>query len=384
MTDYLIKRFVPNYEKIDDINVRTRYGFLSGTVGIIINLILCTVKMVMGILSGSISIVGDAIHNLADGGASVVTMLGFKMASRPADQEHPFGHGRIEYIAGLIIAMAIILIGFELLKVSVEKIINPEEIVSSPYTIVILTLSVIFQLWLGLFNKGLGERINSKAMMAASVDSLSDCAATVVVIICQVLHFFSGIDLDAQAGVVVALFILHSGWGAARDTLQPLLGEPPDPEFIRGIRCSVLHEPRFIGVHDLMVHNYGPGRVFVSLHVEVPSTMNIMEAHDIVDDLEDRLGEEFNAAFTVHMDPIVVDDPRLNKLKDDLRMVAEAIDPRMSVHDVRLVSNGKLVLDVAAPYSCRLSDSEIINWIKKEMDCREPGCRLVIKVDRMS
>lgn len=383
MTDYLIKRFIKDYEKIDNIRVRTQYGFLSGIVGIIVNLVLCGVKLTIGFLSGSISIIGDAIHNLADGGASVVTMLGFKLASRPADQEHPFGHGRIEYVAGLIIAMAIILIGVELMKSSIEKIITPEEVVSSPEAIGILILSVILQLWLGLFNRGLGKRINSTAMMAASTDSLSDCVATVVVIACQIIHYLYGMDFDAQAGVVVALFILHSGWDAASDTLQPLLGQPPEPEFIRGIRCAALRNSDIIGIHDLIVHNYGPGRVFVSFHAEVDANMDIMSAHDIVDKMEEQLSNEFKAVFTIHMDPTVTDDPLLNHLKEILSKVIAAADPLMTFHDARLTSSGKLVFDVSAPYSCHMTDNEIISFIKEEMKLQDVDSKMYIRVDRV-
>lgn len=384
MTDYLIRRFIKNYDKIDDSRVRNSYGFLSGTVGIVVNLILCAIKMAIGIFSGSISIIGDAVHNLADGGASIITMFGFKLASTPADQEHPYGHGRIEYVAGLIIAGAIILIGVELLKTSIEKIITPEEVVSSPETIAILIFSVILQSWLGFFNRGLGKRINSPAMLAAAKDSHSDCVATIVVIACQILHYVMGIDLDAQAGVVVALFIMHSGWEASMDTLQPLLGEPPKPEFIRNIRRTVLQEKEILGVHDLMVHNYGPGRVFVSLHAEVPATMSLLTAHEMIDKLEERLRSVFNAVFTIHIDPMVTDDPELNSLKRDIRTIVRAIDPLMSIHDMRLTAGKKFVFEISASYNCMMTDKEIMDFIREEMAKRQPGYKLSMRIDRIS
>lgn len=383
LTDVLIKRFVKNSEQINDATVRTSYGYLSGGVGIMVNVILCLIKLFIGFVSGSIAIIGDAIHNLADAGASVITILGYRMSAKPADPEHPFGHGRIEYIAGLIIAGAILVIGIELLHSSVEKMLNPEPMDTSVTVIVILAMSLMLQLWLGLFNRGLGKRIDSPAMLAAATDSLSDCVATFVVIICLIVDLTTGHDFDGMAGIVVALFIIHSGWGAARDTLQPLLGEPPDPEFVRAITRRTLEEKQILGVHDVIVHNYGPGRIFVSLHAEVPSDMSLMEAHNIIDSLEESIREEFKVSMTVHVDPMVVGDPLQNEIKEKLYHIVACVDPLVTFHDFRLTSSGRILFDLAVPYNCTFTDERIIEMVEEDIRKEYPDKEVTIQIDRL-
>ena len=382
MIDFIVRRFIKNSEEINDVKVRTQYGYLSGGVGIAVNVILCCVKMFIGYLCGSIAIIGDAVHNLADAGASVITIFGYHLSAKPADPEHPFGHGRIEYVAGLIIAAAILIIGVELMRSSVEKILYPEPMAATLEIVIILTASLLLQLMLGLFNRGLGKKIDSPAMLAAATDSLSDCVATFVVIICLVVNLTLGHDFDGMAGIVVALFIIHSGWGAAKDTLQPLLGEAPDPEFVRSITRRVLEEKKIIGVHDVIVHNYGPGRIFVSLHAEVPANMTLLDAHNIIDKLEQSISEEFKVSMTVHVDPMVEDDPIQNEIRNRLYHILAAIDPLFTFHDFHLTASGCIVFDVAVPYSCKLEDERVVSMLTEDISQSYPQYQLHIKVDR--
>jgi len=382
MIDFIVRRFIKNSEEINDVKVRTQYGYLSGGVGIAVNVILCCVKMFIGYLCGSIAIIGDAVHNLADAGASVITIFGYHLSAKPADPEHPFGHGRIEYVAGLVIAAAILIIGVELMRSSVDKILYPEPMAATLEIVIILTASLLLQLMLGLFNRGLGKKIDSPAMLAAATDSLSDCVATFVVILCLIVNLTLGHDYDGMAGIVVALFIIHSGWGAAKDTLQPLLGEAPDPEFVRSITRRVLEEKKIIGVHDVIVHNYGPGRIFVSLHAEVPANMTLLAAHNIIDKLEQSISEEFKVSMTVHVDPMVEDDPIQNEIRNRLYHILAAIDPLFTFHDFHLTASGCIVFDVAVPYSCKLEDERVVSMITEDISQSYPQYQLHIKVDR--
>ena len=383
MIDFIARQFIKDSENINDVKVRTQYGYLSGGVGIAVNVLLCCVKMFIGYISGSIAIIGDAVHNLADAGASVITIFGYQLSAKPADPEHPFGHGRIEYVAGLIIAAAILIIGVELMRSSVEKLLTAEPMEASLEVVIILTISLALQLLLGLFNRGLGEKIDSPAMLAAATDSLSDCVATFVVILCLIVNLVMGLDYDGYAGIVVALFIMHSGWGAAKDTLQPLLGQAPDPEFVRSITRRVLEEPEIIGVHDVIVHNYGPGRIFVSLHAEVPANMTLLDAHGIIDKLEQAIGDEFKVSMTVHIDPMVENDPVKKEIKNKLYHVLASIDPLFTFHDFHLTASGCIVFDVAVPYSCKLGDERVVCMIEEDIHQAYPQYQLKIRIDRL-
>lgn len=383
MIDFIARQFIKDSENINDVKVRTQYGYLSGGVGIAVNVLLCCVKMVIGYISGSIAIIGDAVHNLADAGASVITIFGYQLSAKPADPEHPFGHGRIEYVAGLIIAAAILIIGVELMHSSVEKLLTAEPMEASLEVVIILAISLALQLLLGLFNRGLGKKIDSPAMLAAATDSLSDCVATFVVILCLIVNLVMGLDYDGYAGIVVALFIMHSGWGAAKDTLQPLLGQAPDPEFVRSITRRVLEEPEIIGVHDVIVHNYGPGRIFVSLHAEVPANMTLLDAHGIIDKLEQAIGDEFKVSMTVHIDPMVENDPVQNEIKNKLYHILASIDPLFTFHDFHLSASGCIVFDVAVPYSCKLDDERVVCMIEEDIQQAYPQYQLKIRIDRL-
>ena len=315
MIDLLLKRFIKDYDKTKNPEVRTRYGVFAGIVGIICNLILFLAKIIAGVLTASVSIMADAVNNLSDAGSSIVTLIGFKLAGKPADYEHPYGHGRIEYISGFIVSGAIIIMGFELLTTSFRKILHPTPLEVSVSSLIILVLSILMKMWMAKFNKYLGNKVDSAAMKATATDSLSDCVATSVVLIGVLLTLFSDINIDGIAGVVVAVFVILAGFGAAKDTLQPLLGQPPTKEFVQELENIVLQDKHIIGVHDLIVHNYGPGRVYASLHAEVPANMDMMEAHDYIDMAERRVEKHMKCFISIHMDPVVTDDEVINHLR---------------------------------------------------------------------
>lgn len=383
MTDFLINKFIANNKEISDINIRLKYGNLSGGIGIMMNLILFGIKAAIGILSGSISIMGDAVNNLADAGSSVVTMFGFKLSAKPADPEHPFGHGRFEYLAGLIISITIIVIGIELLKSSIDKVMNPAPLDTSELSIIILSLSVAAKLWFGLFNRKLGNLINSPALRAAGRDSLSDCLVTTVVIACMVLYYFTGINLDAEAGAIVSLFVVHSGWAAAKDTLQPLIGEPPSQEMVWNIKHRVLENKKIHSIFDLVVHNYGPSRCYISCRIEICNELTLVEAHRLVDNLEKQLSKEFNAIFTIHIDITQEENEEIHHLKTLLRRSVRAINPLSSIYDLDIPEKNKACFYIMVPYDCTFCDEAISEIVRKDMAIACPGYELDISVKRV-
>ena len=385
MTDFLVRHFIADAAAVDRPAVRKQYGMLSGSVGICVNVLLFTVKLTIGLLSGAISIVADALNNLSDAGSSIVTLLGFRLAAKPADPEHPFGHGRIEYLTGLFISVVIILVGFELFRTSVTKIFHPETLKVDGMMIVILGLSILAKLWLGHFYRSLGNRINSAAIAAAAADSLSDCVATSVVLIGIAVDFFIGVNIDGIAGILVAAFILYSGWEAAKGTIQPLLGEAPDTELVKGIEDIVLATSNIIGVHDLIIHNYGPGRVFVSLHAEIPASMDILKAHEMIDGLEVRLHAAFHIDATVHMDPVIVDNPEINELRALVERVVQEVDPALSMHDFRMTTTynagRNLIFDMVVPSGCKCTDAELRRQVQERVALVNGEYHTVIRFD---
>lgn len=382
-TDYLVKKYVSNNEKVDDTKVRQGYGMLSCVVGIVVNTIICCAKIAIGYLTGSIAIVSDGLHNLADSGASIISMMGIKLSAKPADHEHPFGHGRLEYLTSLFIGGMIAFIGLQLLMESVEKIINGGTAESSMISVMVLTVSVCLQIWLGLFNRGIGKLIHSQAILAAAKDTLSDSVATIAVIGVQLLNMLAGYDFDAWAGILVAGFIIHSGWEVIDDTVQLILGNEPDPAVTRGIRSKLLQEKSILSVHDLVVHDYGPGRKYISLHADIPANMGLIEAHNIINRLENELEQDFTASVTIHVDPVVIDDPVLNGLKANLFKVLNVADPLMNAHDVRLLEDGTLSFDVCASYGCSMSDEDIRSFIIEGMEQLAPNVKISMKIDRL-
>ena len=385
MIDLLLKRFIKDYDKTKNPEVRTRYGVFAGIVGIICNLILFLAKIIAGVLTASVSIMADAVNNLSDAGSSIVTLIGFKLAGKPADYEHPYGHGRIEYISGFIVSGAIIIMGFELLTTSFRKILHPTPLEVSVSSLIILVLSILMKMWMAKFNKYLGNKVDSAAMKATATDSLSDCVATSVVLIGVLLTLFSDINIDGIAGVVVAVFVILAGFGAAKDTLQPLLGQPPTKEYVQELQNIVLQDKHIIGVHDLIVHNYGPGRVYASLHAEVPANMDMMEAHDYIDMAERRVEKRMKCFISIHMDPVITDDEVINEQKAVVQEIIDDISPDISMHDFRTIKGPhitNLIFDVLVPFGFDMKDDEIVSRIKDALRDKHENWRAVIQVDK--
>ena len=386
MTDWLVQRCIRRPEDGSDPAVRQAYGLLSGGVGIVLNLLLSAGKFVAGVLTGSIAVTADAFNNLSDAGSSVVTLVGFRMAAKRADDDHPFGHGRIEYLSGLAVAVAILVVGLELAKSSLEKVLHPVEVAFSWLSVGILLASILVKLWMAAFNKDLSRRIGSAAMMATATDSLSDAAATSAVLLGTLVGHFADLYIDGWVGVLVAVFILRAGWGAAKDTLDPLLGQSPDPELVRGIQETVLGRPEIVGMHDLVVHDYGPGRCMASLHAEVPMDADILVIHDVIDNLERELRRKLGVEVVIHMDPIAVGDPRTDALKAQVTELVRRIDPDMTIHDFRMTAGPEhtnLIFDVAVPYHCRLEDEQVQEAIGAAVKALPGNYYTVVSVDHV-
>lgn len=386
MTNLLLKLFVKNYDDVKNAQVRQAYGVFSGIVGIICNLILFGLKFFAGWITGSVSISADAFNNLSDAGSSIITLVGFKMAGKPADTEHPFGHGRIEYIAGMIVSAVIIVMAIELFKDSVDKIFHPEAMEISVISVVILVGSILMKMWMAFFNTKLGKKIDSAAMKATATDSLSDCIATTVVLGSLFVTTFTGFNIDGFAGAVVAVFVFMAGVEAAKETVYPLLGQPPEKEFVQEIEKLVMEDEHIIGIHDLIVHDYGPGRVFVSLHAEVPYSMDMLKAHDIIDIAERRVASEMNCGISIHMDPVVNDDEEVNELKNMVTEILASIDKDLSMHDFRTTKGPyltNLIFDIAVPFKYKYSDEELKQMISQAIAARKEQCYAVITVERL-
>ena len=385
MINLLVKTFVKDAGNVQDPQVRQRYGTLSGAVGIFLNLLLSAGKMIAGLITGSIAITADAFNNLTDAGSSVVTLVGFRMAGKQADDDHPFGHGRIEYLSGLAVSVVILLVGLELAKSSVEKIIHPEPVEFSWLSAGILVAAICVKLWMSYFNRSLSRRIGSAAMAATATDSLSDAVATSAVLLSAIIGKFTGVNIDAWAGILVALFILRAGWGAAKDTLNPLLGQNPDPELVRDIERTVLAHPQVVGIHDMIIHDYGPGRSMMSLHAEVPAGSDIMEVHDEIDAIERELKAKYRIDASIHMDPIVTGDETISKARKMVSELVREVDPAMSIHDFRMTSGPRhrnLIFDVVVPYSVKSTDEEVRREIERKIRAADPNSFAVIQVDR--
>ena len=384
MTDFLIKTFIRDSEQVHDPAVRERYGVLSGVVGILLNLLLSAGKLCAGVLSASISITADAFNNLSDAGSSVVTLVGFKLAGQKADDGHPFGHGRLEYLTGLLVSLVILLVGLELGKSSIEKILHPEPVSFSVVSVIILAISILVKLWMCLFNRRLGLRIGSAAMAATAADSLSDVAATSAVLAGTLVGRMTGLAIDGWVGALVAVFILRAGWGAAKDTINPLLGQNPDPELVRNIQTTVLSHPQVTGMHDLIIHDYGPGRSMMSFHAEVPIDSDIMEAHDVIDHIERELKDRFGIETSVHMDPIATNDEQVNRVRAQVAALVQVIDPAMTIHDFCMTRgplHTNLIFDVVVPHKCPLSDGEVAARIEKAVKTLDDHYFVVLQLD---
>ena len=384
MQKILVKLFIRDYKNTGDIKVREAYGTLGSVTGIIVNIILAISKYIAGLLSGSISVTADAINNLSDAGSSIISLIGVKLSAKPADKDHPYGHGRVEYISALIVAFFVLLMGIELFKSSVDKIVNPDPVKFNWISLIILVVSILAKLWLGLFNRYLGKQINSAPMLAVMKDSFSDCLATSVALISIVVSAFSDINIDGYLGIIVAGFIFIAGINIIKDTMADLLGKPADKEFTEKIEEKILSYDKIVGVHDMIVHDYGPGRKFASAHAEVSSQDDIMEIHDVIDLAERDILNEYGLIISIHTDPIVTDDERINSLKEMTIGIVKEISGDMSIHDFRVVdgpTHTNLIFDLIAPHKFHMSNSEIIKTIENKLSKIDERYFVVITIE---
>ena len=374
MITLLSRWFIRDRDHVTDPAVRRAYGQLCGLTGIGLNVLLFIGKFLAGTISGSIAITADAFNNLSDAGSSVITLLGFRLAGRKPDPEHPFGHGRIEYISGLIVSGLILLMGAELAKTSFDKILHPAAVDFSVIAMVILAVSILVKLYMSLYNRQIGKKINSAAMAATAADSISDAISTSAVLAAMLVAKFSGLMIDGYVGMIVAVLILISGVKAAKETIAPLLGQAPEAEFVQQIEKIVMSHPPICGIHDLVVHDYGPGRVMISLHAEVPAGGDILELHDVIDNAEIALRRELNCEAVIHMDPIVTDDGITSELRAKVSKLVKTIDERITIHDFRIVpgnTHTNLIFDAVVPFDIGISAQEVserISRLVSEMD----------------
>lgn len=374
MTALLIRLFVKNAEKIESAEVRTAHGKLAGAVGIVCNLFLFAVKLLAGILSGSVSITADAINNLFDASSSIISLIGFKLAAKPADADHPYGHARYEYLSGLLVAVLILYVGIELLRSSFAKVLAPEPVAFNWLTLCVLVLSILVKLWMAGFNKKVGKKIHSQTLLATSADSRNDVITTTAVLAAALVSRFTNLELDGYVGMAVALFILYSGVGLVRETLDPILGRAPDPDFVEEIRERIMANDGVLGTHDLMVHDYGPGCQFASVHVEVAAEADVLRMHDLIDNIERMFWDTYGLHMVIHMDPIITADEAIGDIRHRLSEKVAAIDERLSIHDLRVVpgtTHTNLVFDCVVPPGFSMKNAELrekIAALAKEID----------------
>lgn len=385
MNELLCKWFVKDHKNTEDPVVRERYGKFAGIVGILSNLVLCTAKILIGIVSGSIAIIGDGVNNLADASSSVITLIGFKLASLPEDKDHPYGHARYEYITGMIVSILIVLVGIELGQTSIDKVMNPAPLDFSWTVVLVLVLSIAIKIWQAMFNISIGKKINSMALTATGADSRNDVISTTVVLISVLVGEFSGIAIDGYMGCLVALFIIWSGFGLVKETISPLLGEAPDEELVSDIRHLALAPEGVLGVHDLVVHNYGPGKVFASIHIEVDADADLMESHDMIDDIEMEAAKKLNLMLTCHLDPIKLNDPLVNKM---LALTAQVVGETKGItnaHDLRVVpgvTHTNIIFDIVVEHGCEYSEEEIHDIFEKRIKEVDKKYCVVINFDK--
>ena len=359
MTSWLIRCFVRDADRVDDPAVRYAYGRLAGCAGLAANLLLFVGKLLVGLLSGSLGIMGDAFNNLSDAGSSVVTLVGVKLSAAPPDKEHPFGHGRIEYISAMMVALLILLAGFELFTSSIGKIRDPEPVDFHIISLVVLGASILVKLWMALFYRGIGNRIRSTTLKAAATDSRNDVAGTLVVLVSAVVEWQTGWQIDGWVGTAMAVFVMWSGFSVVRETISPLLGQAPDPALVQQIKDTVLAHEGIVGVHDLMIHNYGPGRCVISLHAEVPCGRDLLQSHDLIDLVERELSHQFGAITCIHMDPVDTDNEEVARLRAVVEAVVQDVDPAFTLHDFRVVfgeTHTNLIFDLVVPFTCKPGD----------------------------
>lgn len=384
MTNLLIKLFIKDKDNIQNQEVRGKYAMLSSITGIVVNVLLSIFKIIIGAIANSMSIISDGLNNVSDAGSSIVTMIGFKMSQKKVDSDHPWGHGRMEYITALFVDILIILVGFELLQSSVEKIIHPELPSISNITIILLVVAILAKLWLFLFYRKIAKKINSAAIKGTAYDSISDSISTLAVLISAFVAKFAGISIDGYVSLLVSIFILITGFKAIKEIIDVLLGQKPDPDFVKDIQEFTKKYEEINGIHDIMVHDYGPGRKIVSFHAEVPANANILKAHDVIDQMEQDIFEEFGCITTIHMDPIVVDDEEINAMRKETEEIVKNINNEFSIHDFRMTDGGErinLIFDLVIPAGEKIDVENLVNDVRKEIHNRNSKYYAVIKVE---
>ena len=384
MTNLLIKLLIKDREKVENPEVRGKYAMLSSITGIIVNILLSVFKLVMGIIANSMSIISDALNNVTDAGSSVVTMIGFKMSKKKVDSDHPWGHGRMEYVTGFFVDILIILVGFELLQSSIEKILHPELPSISNITLVLLAVAILAKLWLFVFYRKIAKKIDSAAIKGTAYDSISDSISTLAVFISALIARFAGITIDGYVSLLVSVFILVTGCKAIKEIIDLLLGQKPDPEFVKEIEEFASKYETIQGIHDIMVHDYGPGRKIVSFHAEIPANSNILKAHDIIDQMEQDIFEKFHCITTIHMDPIVVDDEEINEMKQYTEAIVKEINEKFSIHDFRMTDGGErinLIFDLVIPTDEKIDVAKVVSEIRQEIHKKNEKYYAVIKAE---
>lgn len=385
MTDLILRIFVRDHKNTEDPAVRDKCGRVAGAVGIVTNFLLFLIKIIVGTVFHSVSVTADAVNNLTDSGSSVVTLIGFKMASKPADEKHPFGHARIEYLSGVIVSFIVIFLGLQLGMSSIEKILTPEENALTPVALVVLVISILAKLWQCLFYRKVGRMIKSESVEATSKDSRNDVIATSVVLLGAVITMLTGVNLDGYMGAAVALFIVFSGVQLTISTADPLLGQAPEGELVQTITEKMLSYPGIIGMHDLAVHNYGVGRCFASAHCEVDAKNDILVSHDLIDNIERDFSRDLGIHMVIHLDPVIVGDARTDALHRKVQSLVTALYPTVTIHDFRViwgVTHSNIVFDAAVPFSVKDSDAVITQKLEAEIQKLDPDYRTVVTIDR--
>ncbi len=385
MTGWLIRRFVKDSENTRSRSVREAYGVLAGVVGIAANMLLCAVKFVIGMLTGSIAVQADAVNNLADIGSNLMTLLSARLAGKPADKEHPYGHARMEYIAALIIAFLILMVGYELGKESFMKILHPAEVEFTVASMLALAASILVKLWMGMFTANIGKRIDSATMSAATADSLMDCISTGAILVSSVIMYFFGINLDGYIGLAVAAFVLYSGIKLLKETVSPLMGEAPEPEFIKQLADKISAYDGIIDTHDILIHSYGPGNIIATAHAEVDAGGNVLELHELIDRIELEVGREMGMLLTIHMDPVELDNPDVQRAKDTIKQILSELPVKMTIHDFRMVPGEKrnnLIFDLVVPVdTSKEKAEEMVLAIRQRARETDATYACVIQVD---
>ena len=385
MVNLFAKLFIKNYKEVTNEKVRTAYGTMCGIFGIVTNFILVIIKLLIGVISVSISIIADAINNLSDMGSSLLTIIGFKLSSKPADKDHPYGHQRIEYIISLIIAMIIAFVGLELLTTSIDKIINPDVINVDIITFIVLGVAIVLKAIQGLFYLAASKKIDSLSLKASAKDSINDCISTTAVLIGTIISKTTGYNVDGIVGILVSGFIIYSAVNLIKETMSPLIGEKPDPELVEKVSRAVLSYPKVLGIHDMITHLYGPSKVFISLHAEVDANEDVLVSHDLIDNIEQDIKREFGIELVIHMDPIETNNEELNKASVIVREVLKEIDEVIMFHDFRMVkgeTHTNFIFDIVVPFKFRLSDEELVELVKTNVRERNDKYRCVILVDK--